>query len=238
MADVYTPPSRDPADDDHLEGMARVMLDKFLAGVDDMLPARVVSFDRASNRVDVVPLIALLSTNGEQFPRAQINGLPVFMFGGGNHVLTFNLRPGDYGWIKASDRDLSVFLRRYSQSPPSTLRKHSFSDALFFPDAMRGVTMSGEDGAHATLQTLDGQTRVALWDDRVKITQGSKSVTVGPTNINMTNGSASLTMTSTNTTIAGPVVMPDGATIGGIDFGTHKHTGVQSGTSTSGGPTS
>jgi hypothetical protein len=238
MADDYTPPSRDPADDDHLAGMAKLVLDKFLAGVDDMLPARVVSFDRASNRVNVAPLITLLTTEGEQVPRAQINGLPVFMIGGGNHVLTFNLRAGDYGWIKANDRDLSVFLRRYSQSPPATLRKHTFSDAVFFPDAMRGVSIQAEDSARVVLQTLDGATRIALGDDRVKITQGSKSITVGPSNITITNGAASMTMTSTNTTITGPVIMPNGATIGGIDFGTHKHTGVQSGTSTSGGPTS
>lgn len=214
-------PSRDPANDDSLLGMARQVLDKFLQGVDDMLPARVVSYDRTANRAQVVPMVKLLTTDNRQVGRAQIASVPVMQFGGNGAVLSFDLTAGDLGWIKANDRDISLILQAYRDNAPNTLRKHSFQDAVFIPDVMRGVTIAGEDAHNATLQTLDGSVRVSLWPDRVKLTAGALSVTVGPSSIDF----------------AGHVNIPGGATIGGIEFGTHKHSGVTPGGGTSGGPT-
>lgn len=214
-------PSRDPANDDSLLGMARQVLDKFLQGVDDMLPARVVSYDRATNRATVIPMVKLLTTDGRQIARAQIASVPVMQFGGGGCVLSFNLTPGDLGWIKANDRDISLMLQGYKDAAPNTLRKHSFADAVFIPDVMHGLTINAEDASHAVLQTLDGSVRIALWPDRLKLTAGALSMTMGPT----------------ETTFAGHVAMPDGASIGGLEFGMHKHPGVTTGAGTSGGPT-
>jgi len=221
VSDAHATPSRDPADDGTLLGMVRLVLDKFLQGVDDMLPARVISYDRETNRAQVQPLIRLLTTDDRQIGRAPVASVPVMQFGGGGVALSFNLQAGDLGWIKANDRDVSVFLRTYAEAAPNTLRKHSFQDAVFIPDVMHGLTISAEDESHAVLQTADGSVRVAIWPDRVKITAGSVGLTVGP--------SAS--------TFTGHVVMPDGASIGGIEFGTHKHSGVQTGSGSTGGPT-
>lgn len=169
MADFHANPSRDPANDDSLLGMARQILDKFLASVDDMLPARVVSYDRQSNRAAVLPLVRLLTTDGRQVGRAQIASVPVLRAGGDGVVLSFNLKAGDLGWIKANDRDISIIMQSYSESAPNTLRKHSFQDALFIPDEMTGVTISAEDADHTTLQTLDGATRLAVWPEFIKV---------------------------------------------------------------------
>lgn len=214
------PPSRDPADDGSLLGMANQILKKHLQSVDDMLPARVVAYDRATNRAQVVPLIKILTTDNRQLDRAQIASVPVMQFGGGGFVLNFNLLPGNLGWIKASDRDISLFLQSYKTNPPNSLRLHSFEDAVFIPDVMTGYAINGEDAGNAVLQTLDGAVRVAVWPDRVKLTAGALSVTVGPASIDF----------------VGHVNMPDGATIDGIIFGTHRHGGVQAGAATSGGP--
>lgn len=221
MTEPHANPSRDPANDDSLLGFARQVLDKFLQGVDDMLPARVVSYDRATNRATVVPMVKLLTTDNRQIGRAQVASVPVLQLGGGGFVLSVNLTPGDLGWIKANDRDISLVLQAYRDNAPNTLRKHSFQDAVFIPDAMRGIVTAGEDAGNMVLQSLSGAVRVAIWSDRVKLSAGALSVTVGPTSIDF----------------AGVVNMPDGATIGGIPFGTHKHTGVQSGGSSTGGPT-
>ena len=223
MADTpHANPSRDPANDDSLLGLVRQVLDKFLQGVDDMLPARVISYDRASNRATVVPMVKLLTTDNRQLPRAQIASVPVLQPGGGGFVLSLNLKPGDLGWVKANDRDISLILQAYRDTAPNTLRKHSFSDALFIPDAMRSITTVGEDDENMVLQSLDGVARVAVWSDRVKISAGDNSVTIGASGIEF----------------AGHVTMPDGVTIGGIEFGTHKHSGVQTGPSSTEGPTS
>lgn len=238
MAEQHANPSRDPANDESLLGMARQVLDKFLQQIDDCLPARVVSYDRAANRAMVVPMVKLLTTDNRQVGRAQIAAVPVMQFGGNGVTLSFDLKAGDLGWIKANDRDISLILQAYRDNAPNTLRKHSFQDAVFIPDVMHGVTIAGEDAHNAVLQTLDGSIRVAIWPDRVKITAGEMFVEVGPSNITLTNGAAGLTMTPTDTIFAGHVAFPDGASIGGIEFGTHKHTDVQPGAGTSGGPTS
>lgn len=170
MAEPHANPSRDPANDDSLLGMARQVLDKFLNNIDDMLPARVVSYDRASNRATVVPMVKLLTTDNRQIGRAQVASVPVMMFGGDGVALSFNLKAGDLGWIKANDRDISLITQGYRDSAPNTLRKHSFQDAVFIPDVMRGLTLAPEDEEHTVLQTLDGATRFAVWPEFLKVT--------------------------------------------------------------------
>lgn len=232
----HAAPSRDPANDDSLLGMARQILDKFLNNIDDMLPARVVSYDRHANRAAVVPLVKLLTTDNRQIGRAQIASVPVMMFGGDGVALSFNLKAGNLGWIKANDRDISLILQGYKDGAPNTLRKHSFQDAVFIPDVMHGLTLDAEDEAHAVLQTLDGSVRVAIWPDRVKISAGSLYGEFGPENITLDNGGGGVTVTPTGGTAKGHWSFPDGVSIGGIEFGTHHHDNVQPGSGTSGGP--
>lgn len=170
MATTHATPSRDPANDDSLLGMARQILDKFLQSVDDMLPAQVISYDRDVNRATVRPLVRVLTTDGRQVGRAQIASVPVFMFGGGDCVLSFQLNPGDLGWIKANDRDISLFLQAHREAAPNTLRKHTFQDAMFFPDVMHGVTIPEEDADNAVFQRKAGLVRLSLWPEFLKAT--------------------------------------------------------------------
>lgn len=169
-------PSHDPANDDSLLGALNTVLRKFLQNVDNALPARIVSYDRDANRAVVQPMVAMLTTDGATVPRAQIQGVPVLLLGGGGHMLSFNLKPGDMGWIHASDRDISLFMQSFTNAKPNTIRFHSFEDSLFIPDAMRDFTINGEDAENVVLQTLDGKYRVTIWDDRVKITADDTTV--------------------------------------------------------------
>lgn len=216
------PPSRDPANDGSMLGVLQQVLRKFLQNnIDDMLPARVVSYDRVANRAQVLPLVRILTTDGRQVRRAQVANVPVMQFGGGNALLSFDLQPGDLGWVKANDRDISLVMSRGAESAPNTLRMHSFEDAVFIPDIMRGYTINAEDAGNAVLQTRDGSVRVAIWPDRIKLTAGALSLTIGPS----------------EHVFEGRVIMPDGATIEGRDFVTHTHGGVQPGAGSTGGVT-
>ncbi|OWK42477.1 hypothetical protein [Fimbriiglobus ruber] len=50
---------------------------------------------------------------------------------------------GDTGWIKANDRDISLFKQTTAASSPNTARLHDFADAMFFPDTLlNGVTIA------------------------------------------------------------------------------------------------
>ena len=163
-------PSVDPANEDSLAGTFKHAFNKLLQSVDGMLPARVVAFDRKKNRVQVQPLIMVLSTNRETVSRAQLASIPVLQIGGGGYMMNFNLTPGDLGWILASDRDISNFLQSYAEAQPNTLRKNDFADSLFIPNIMHNFNILDEDEEHAVLQSVDGAVRIALWPDKVKIT--------------------------------------------------------------------
>lgn len=174
------PPSLDPANENVLVGLLKETYRKMLMQTDDMLPAQVVSFDRDSNRAQVQPLIVAVTTDGQIVRRAQVASVPVFQLGGGGFVLNFPLKPGNLGWIKASDRDISLFTQSYTSQAPNTRRLHSFEDSVFFPDVMTGWDINSEDEENIVLQTLDGSQRVAIWSDRVKITSDSKVVIDAP----------------------------------------------------------
>src|SRR5271154_3225579 len=100
-------PSINPSDENTLAGGVQFAFSKLFQNVNGMLPAQVVAFDRNANRVQVQPLIAMVTTDGTTISRPQIASIPVLILGGGNFMLNFNLNPGDLGWILANDRDIS-----------------------------------------------------------------------------------------------------------------------------------
>ncbi len=211
MSEINAPPSLNPANNDSMTGLFRQILDKFLQNIDDMLPARVIAYDRDSNMAQVQPLIQMVTTAGEQINRAQVARIPVFQIGGGNFILNFPIKSGDLGWIKSNDRDISNFVSNYQGAQPNTKRKHSFEDAVFFPHVMTGYTINGEDSDNVVLQNLSGSVRIALWDDQVKIT-APKIILDSPT-IECTGD-----ITAVGDIIAGP-----------ISARTHVHSGVETG---------
>lgn len=196
-------PSRDPANDDSLLGMANELLKKHLQSVDDMLPARVVSYNRAKNRAQVQPLIRVLTTDNRQVTRAQIASVPVMQFGGGGHVLSFNLKPGDLGWIKANDRDISLFLQSYAENAPNTMRLHKFQDAVFIPDVMTGYAIAGEDDENAVFQTLDGTVKVSLSASTMKLAAPGCTITMAAGVITVT-GDTQVILTAPLVSVVAP----------------------------------
>ena len=67
---------------------------------------------------------------------------------------------GDFGWLRASDRDISLFRQSWKNSPPKRL--HSFEDAVFEPDPMTGITIPSGHSGNLTIQSFDGTTCAAF----------------------------------------------------------------------------
>lgn len=192
-------PNINPADNDTLAGVLRFAFSQLMRSVDGMLPARVLAYDRAANRVQVELLIAMVSTSGTQVSRAQIANIPVINFGGGGYILNFPLTVGDLGFVLANDRDISLFLQNYSEAPPNTMRVKSFSDGVFIPSVLANYTTTGEDG-NAVLQSLDGTIRLSLSPDAITMSAGSNSIEVKSTGV---------TITSPVTTVTGELVVQE-----------------------------
>lgn len=191
-----------------MAGQTRQAIVKYIREeLDDCLPARVVSYDDATNRAVIHPICMLGTTGGQKVSRAQIANIPVFRFGGGGFFMRFPLKPGDLGWLKATDRDISLIMQAGAEEWPNTTRLHSFSDALFFPDTLKGWVIDGEFSDAAVWQSLDGSTVIALADDKITLKQGGTKIEVSAAGVAM----------------EGP---PGGLTYNGVNVGdTHVHVG-------------
>ena len=165
-------PAINPNDEDSLSGAFRHIMKKFLQGeIDDMLPCEVLSFDRTKSppRVQVKPLIMMVATDGTKLTRAPVASVPVAQWGGGGFMASFPIKKGDLGFIKASDRDISLFLNSFKEVSPQTKRMHSFSDGFFMPLALTGYVLASEDSNNFVLQSLDGTQKIAFWQNFIKI---------------------------------------------------------------------
>lgn len=168
------PPSRNPTIDGKLRTVLRFAFMKLVQGtMDDMLPAQVVAYDRASNMASVQPLISVVSTLNVIVNRAQIARVPVLQLGGGGFMLNFPIRPGDLGWIKANDRDISLFTQFWRMVRPNTKRMHSFEDGIFIPSILTDFAIDSSDAQNVVLQSINGGTRFSMGAGNTCITDES-----------------------------------------------------------------
>ncbi len=165
------PPSRNPTNDGTAVGAMDVILNKFLQNfIDDMRPAQVIAYDRTTNMAQVQPLIQTVTTGGTIVQPASIQSVPVLQLGGGGFVLNFPINPGDLGFIKANDVDISLFKQLWQMVIPNTARKHNFADSIFIPSIMTGFTIQTPDASNVVLQSLNGSVRISLGEGNACIT--------------------------------------------------------------------
>lgn len=214
-------PSVNPAQTATLEGVIELAIRKDGLNSDGQLPCEILSYDRASNRATVRPLISKVSTGGQITPRKQIASVPVLALGGGGFCGTYPLKRGDLGWIEASDRDISLFMQSLQDAPPNTWRIHDFSAGRLIPDAFRAYTFnSGDDGESMVFQSYDGTVKITLDPAKIRIiaptvevtasesaTVTTKAATVTATeSINFTCGGSSIAMTAAGISITGAAI--------------------------------
>lgn len=187
MTDKNAKPSVDPANLGSMQGMMRHVLDKYMQDVDDMLPARVVAFngDRNKPRVSVQIMYMMTTTEGNVVPMSQVANVPVLTMSGGGFVLSLPVKEGDLGWLKANDQDISLFLQSFNEQPGNTKRMHSFEDAIFVPDVMKGWDIAGADQDSAVLQSLDGMVKLTLSTTAIRMQSGSSYVNVAAAGVDI-----------------------------------------------------
>lgn len=218
------------------------MLNRGKLDTDGMIPAQIVSFDRAKNTATVKPLIHWVGLDDKPVERWEITEIPVLSLGGGGFHISFPLNAGDLGWIFAGDRDISEFVKELKPAAPPNGRSKQFSDGLFIPDVFRQYTINSEDSSAMVIQSVDGASRISIRGDNIKITTPG-NITLDTPMVNMTqqltvNGKATFKggiEGQTGTT----VTLPANSTVGGINVTTHGHTQQNNGSGrTAGGMTS
>lgn len=223
-------PTIDPANDGSMSGTLSTFLRSMLMEIDDMLPATVVSYDRVSNRAVIRPLIMMGTTSGQKISREQVPNIPVFRFGGGGFFISFPIKPGDFGWLKANDRDISLMMQRGGlEDWPNTKRLHSFSDAMFFPDTLKGWLIDGANADAMVIQSMDGSVCVALHDDKLTMTAPQLDVNIPQTNWNGNITQEGNFESTGERTSSGTINHNGPFILDGTQVNNHDHGGVQSG---------
>lgn len=158
-------PSANPADETSLAGIIKIAVDKRMQDFDVMMPVEVVAYDRATNRATVRHLIQMQGSNGEKVDRANVASVRVQQPGNAKFSISLPIKPGDKGWLKAADRDLSIFQQGLETDAPNTRRMHSFQDGLFMPDAMAAGDAPAGEGDRVVIGSTSGASYMAFDDD-------------------------------------------------------------------------
>lgn len=176
-----------------------------------------------TGRVDVLPLTCSMDAENNVIQPAQMYSLPYLRIQGGAAAVICDPVVGDIGLAVFAKQDVSnVDVGITEPVQPGTFRMFDISDG-FYVGGFLNKTPS------CYIQVLP--------DGNINIT-GPSQVTVSTAN----------TLIDSNTTITGNLTVQGnikaqqrldvttGASIAGIEFGTHRHTGVDTGSGTSGGP--
>lgn len=184
--------------------------------------------------VDVQPLVQQQTTVGVVLPQAPMYRLPYLRMQGGVSAIVLDPTVGDLGLAVFAERDITAAVSARGDAPASTNRAYDAGDGLYLGGFLNADPTQWlkflPDAAGIELVT-PGDLTIRVDGDMTAQVGGNLSVTVGGT----------VAVSATSTTWSGPVTFADPitapqATIGGIAFTTHRHSGVQTGSGTSGTP--
>ena len=194
---------------------------------DQMMPAEVIKFDRATNLVTVKPLIMWVTVEGNKISRHPIVEVPALSLGAGKFHISFPVQAGDLGWIIAADRDLTLFKQSLSESAPATSRAHKFDDSMFITDVFRKYSIAEEDSDAMVIQSVDGVSKISIRQDNIKISTTTEILFDSP-----------LSTFTNDVVVRGKLTVDNGAEVtndvivDGTSVGGHGHTSSSPGTRT------
>lgn len=210
-----------------IEESLRLALEAERAGIWTALPAIVVAANLAAQTVSAQPTIQGTITGPDGVAR-NVNlpllvDVPIVWPRAGGFALTFPVAAGDEVLIVFASRCIDSWWQSGGIGAPAEVRMHDLSDgfAILAPTS-QPKRLGGVSSSNVQLRDSAGSTFV-------EITPSGAVNIVAATSINLTAPSIKF---------HGEVQQDGGALVSnGITYGTHKHTGVQAGGDTSGGPT-
>jgi Phage protein Gp138 N-terminal domain/GpV Apex motif len=209
---------------DDPEEALRIALDGYAVALWTALPGIVQSYDPIRGTCSVVPSINGMTRNPNGTTSfvnlPSLGDVPVVYMGGGSFVATFPIQQGDEALVIFSSRCIDSWFQNGGVQNPARRRIHSMSDgfAIIGP---RSLARSIPNVSTSTVQlrSLDGSTYYEL-------AGGQVANIVAPGGINITG----------DVNVTGKVTATGEGQFNNIPVSTHKHTGVQPGSGTSGEP--
>lgn len=191
-----------------------------------IMPGKIVSYNGQS--AVVRPAMPMQLASGQVLTPPQIVSVPVCfpVADAGRAQVTVPLKPGDDCLLLFSQRSIENWLSGSDQAPDDP-RQYDLTDCFCLPLMRPTVTRADTD--NVTLQYGSGTVKIAP-NGNVTITTGLLTVNA-PTS--QFNGNVSV---SGNVSVGGNHTVAGEMTAKGIVYSTHRHTNVENGPSTSGGP--
>ena len=183
---------------------------KLLIELQVMIPAAIVSYDRATHIAIVQPLNNRVDIQGRELQRAQMK-VTVMRHYAGKYLIDFPLEVGDTGWVIACDRDSSA-IKQYNPDVngvmkgvniPITGELHQYYFGYFIPDRWgdkyntdsehNAQLSKGEiDEKRLVIQSADGSQRISIGQCDIKVY--STNTTINTTSDCIINADAAVTV--------------------------------------------
>lgn len=183
-------------------------------------PGQVTAVDLARNTVDVQPCLMGKLRGQPANPLPIVLSVPIVYYGAGDFVVTHEPKPGDFCLLLACDRSMSIWKQTGGVVDPVERRRHNLTDsvAFFGLNGFAAAYQAIKDGID--MRSRDGQTSLHINDSQLDLSIG---------------GTPIFTATSASVAFNVPIIAPE-ATIGGIVFTPHEHTGGTEPDGTTGAP--
>lgn len=210
--------------------LLRTAFREMMKGVCTSVPGHILTYDPALQRAQVQIGIEVVAAAGFTDRLPPIADVPVLFLGGTQYSVIHQINPGDEGLILFSQRCVDGWKQTGGVASNPLARFHDMHDAFFVPGFRPLPTrISGFANDGIRMQSRDGGQHVWIKSSgEISVSNGAGFITLQADGTVSINGA----IINTDGTIEAPNV-----TFGGISGKDHRHTGVQSGSSTSGGPT-
>lgn len=199
-----------PADGNDEWNRINAAVRSVLNGMATMTLARVESV--TGRTVSLVPIVAQTDGAGNAVPHGTIHNAPVWRYQAGGVAVVVDPVVGDVGLALFAHSDISTAKATGTDSPAGSKRRFDWGDAVYL-----GGLFGGAPTSTVTLSAAGG---VVITSDQ-PVTINADAVVNG-------------TVTATGDVSTTGRLTAATATIGGVEFASHVHTGVTVGTGVSG----
>ena len=203
------------------------------------LPCEVVEYNSEAITVNVQPLIKipvhLPDGEIETVELPMLLDVPVMFPCAGGFTITHPIKKGDECLVNFADRNIDLWWQSGGIQNPFDNRKHDLSDGFaFFRPQSQAKKINGISTTDLEIRNDANTCKIQIKPNGEIHFIGSKSVFHHPVEMQQTllvDGAASMQSTLA---VTGKSTMQGGASIGGIEFGSHAHTEQGDGNNTSG----
>ncbi|MGF6438075.1 oxidoreductase [Kosakonia sp. 1610] len=186
--------------------------------------------------LDVTPLVSGFSADGSRTGNSPVFNIPVWRLQRGASALIMDPVEGDIGLMLCCDRDITNVRNEKKESLPASLRVNNKSDGIYLggvlnaePSQYVKFANDGIDIVSPLVVQVNGNTVIMNAEDKISL-----NAPVIEMNGQFAQGGGSF---SGNATFGGTMTVVGEVTANGIPVSTHRHGGVESGSSQTNTPT-